>query len=300
MAGRVRPMSATTAETAPRGGEWVYEVGWGGVRVLVSTDGGEPTVLTRRGRDVSAWFPELSGFAEAVAGAVPVTLDGELLVVDGTATDPGPVEARLRMSAATAAREARRRPATFTVYDILCHRGRDTRGFAWEHRRTVLERLDLSGPAWGTAPVADDPDEARRLSDEYGRDGIVAKRRASTYHDRRTRDWVAVRHRHVAQLVVGGWWTAPEGTALLVGERTDDGLVHRGSVRRGVDAVPDLAVALDGLDRTESPFRGRKPSGVGRAHWVDPLLPVEVRHGGIDPGGLLTDPELVRVRIDLL
>jgi ATP-dependent DNA ligase len=56
----LRPMLATVAERVPTGADWVHEVKWDGMRVLVDVRGGEVRVWSRNERDVTASYPEFA------------------------------------------------------------------------------------------------------------------------------------------------------------------------------------------------------------------------------------------------
>src|SRR4030095_13677349 len=63
----VRPMLATSATLGMLArGEWALEWKWDGIRVLARADGGGIRLLSRRGNDVTATYPELAGLPRAV------------------------------------------------------------------------------------------------------------------------------------------------------------------------------------------------------------------------------------------
>jgi len=295
-------MLAVKADRPPVGEQWVYELKWDGIRALVYVDGGRIRVETRRGRDITGQFPELTGLVDAIGDASPATLDGELVVFTDEQPDFGAVISRMQASTSVAGRAARKHPATLIVFDVLEVRGEDVRHRPWTTRRAFLDELALDDPHWRTSVIGDDADDMIAISLENGLEGIMAKKRSSTYHDRRTRDWVKIKHRQHTDLLVGGWHETDKGhLSLLVGEDTEDGLKYRGRVSQGVDTVPDLRVALDSLKASTSPFNAPLPPHSGaHPHWVDPILPVEVEYGSDTPDGQLRHAKLVRVRIDLL
>lgn len=62
----------------PSGEAWALEIKWDGCRAQLRFDGRSVSLPTRNGRECSADFPELAGWAE-VLGKRQVTLDGELV-----------------------------------------------------------------------------------------------------------------------------------------------------------------------------------------------------------------------------
>ena len=61
------PMLATSAETLPTGDEWAFEPKWDGYRALVRITGGEATLRSRNGNDLTGRFPSV---AKALVAAV--------------------------------------------------------------------------------------------------------------------------------------------------------------------------------------------------------------------------------------
>src|SRR5512141_2574104 len=84
----MRPMLATKGTHVPRGADWLHEVKWDGMRVLVDVhpvDGrGELHIRSRNEKDVRVSFPELHGLADI---GRDVLLDGEVVAfLDGIPT----------------------------------------------------------------------------------------------------------------------------------------------------------------------------------------------------------------------
>ncbi len=59
----MRPMLATKGTRVPHGSEWLHEVKWDGMRVLVDVHEGELHIRSRNEKDVTVSFPELRGLA---------------------------------------------------------------------------------------------------------------------------------------------------------------------------------------------------------------------------------------------
>ena len=77
----VRPMLATSGTLGlVSRGEWALEWKWDGIRVLARADGGGIRLLSRRGNDVTATYPELAGLPRVLRGDALV--DGEIVALD--------------------------------------------------------------------------------------------------------------------------------------------------------------------------------------------------------------------------
>ena len=81
----VAPMKATLASLPPASedDQWAYEIKWDGYRTLAFVDGGRTRWQSSSGADVTAQYPELSGFAGSVNASTAI-IDGELVVLDDT------------------------------------------------------------------------------------------------------------------------------------------------------------------------------------------------------------------------
>src|SRR5437879_11192605 len=99
----MEPMLSAPGEGIPKGDAWTYEPKWDGFRTLVFRDGDEVALLSRGGRPMTRYFPEVLPAFRKLAPARYV-LDGELVVVGRDGLDFGalqqrvhPAESRVRM-----------------------------------------------------------------------------------------------------------------------------------------------------------------------------------------------------------
>lgn len=306
----VRPMLASPGQLPPADGEdaWAFEMKWDGVRAVVYVADGEVRVMTRNDREVGATYPELRGLADALPGQ-PVVLDGEIVALDQAGRPSfGQLQARMHVQRPSAAL-LRTVPVSFLAFDVLHLDGQLLTSTAYDERRAALEGLALAGPHWATPPAFEgDGSAARDASEAQGLEGVIAKRRASTYHPgRRTKDWVKVKHVRMQEVVVGGW-SPGEGNrtgrigSLLLGVHDDDGrLVYAGHVGTGfsVRVLEDLGARLARLERRAPPFADEVPRAHARgAHWVRPELVGEVAFTEWTRDGRLRHPTWRGLRPD--
>src|SRR5690349_4304962 len=151
----IRPMLATPAPlpSPAEDDQWAYEVKWDGIRAVAYLQDGQLRVMSRTDRDITRRYPELA----ALPGSMPdaaVVLDGELVSLDA---DGRPSFGRLqhRMHALDPAdirRLVGRYPVTYMIFDLLHVDGRSVLGQSYAERRSRLNQLNPSGPAWQTPP----------------------------------------------------------------------------------------------------------------------------------------------------
>jgi bifunctional non-homologous end joining protein LigD len=297
-----------TAGPLPTGRDedrWAFEMKWDGVRAVAYVDPGRPAgqqlrLLTRNDREVAATYPDLGGLVDAVDGH-RVLLDGEIVAFDRAGRPSfGQLQARMHVQHPT--RELLERvPVTYLVFDVLHLDGRSLLGATYDERRAALLDLDVSGDCVATPPAFEgDGASAQAASLAQGLEGVLAKRRSSTYEPgRRTRDWVKVKNIRTQEAVVVGWRPG-EGRrsgqfgSLLLGVHDDTGrLVYAGHVGTGFTArvLDDLVRRMAPLERATSPLDDEVPRAQARdAHWVAPRLVGEVAFSEWTQDGRLRHP----------
>jgi len=307
---RIAPMLARSGALPRDDSGWAYEPKWDGLRAVAYVDGGRIRFLSRNDKDVTVSFPELRPLGEALASH-PGIFDGEIVALDGTGRPSfSLLQQRMHVSDATRARRlAHATPVHYMVFDVMHVDGHATISLTYDQRRQALESLELRGPNWLTPDSFVDA----RGSDvfaalvEQGMEGLVAKRRDSSYRPgERPGTWLKVKHFATQEVVIGGWTPgkgARGGTigALLMGIPGPQGLVYAGKVGTGFsdDALDDLGRRLADLDRVASPFVGLVPKAQAQgAHWVEPVLVGEVRFGEWTRDGRLRHPSWRGLRPD--
>ncbi len=285
----LQPMLATAATVADigDGSGWALENKWDGVRALAHVRGGELTLLSRNGNDITASYPELIEIT-ALLGDLDAVLDGEIVAC---ATPGVPSFSRLqrRMNVAQPAEIARLRdeiPVEFMAFDLLALKGVSLLNKRYDDRRRLLSALELDGDRCHTPAELPGPAVAALArTRERSLEGIVAKRRDSVYRPgKRSRSWLKVKNFQDLEVVIGGWKPGNGSRAgslgsLLVGVPDAGGLRYAGKVGTGFDqaALDHLTATLAPLARADSPFADALPAAERKdAVWVDPILVGEI------------------------
>lgn len=217
----------------PAGPDWALELKWDGCRAQLRYDGRGVSLRTRAGRECVADFPELKEIRVAL-GSRRATLDGELVCLR---PDGRPDFSLLRRRLVGDRR--RPSPVILQIFDVL-HLDGSTRSLPYRERRTLLDELQLDGPAWRTPRVlrSGDPAEFLHRLEELGLEGAVAKRLDSRYAPgRRSRAWIKHKLRRHERLFATGVRRTSEGEtdAVFVARRQADGSVAgAGSIELGL------------------------------------------------------------------
>ncbi|MBC2933024.1 non-homologous end-joining DNA ligase [Nocardioides sp. zg-1228] len=298
-------MLASKTDRVPVGAEWLHEVKWDGVRVLVDVRDGGVRMTSRNDNDVTPAWPDL---AVSPLGDRDVLVDGEVIALNERGVpDFRVLQHRMHVrNSREVARLVTAVPATLMVFDLLRLDGDDLTSRPLEERRALLEGLPLADSAWQVPASYDDGDMLFEATLQQGLEGVVSKRRSSRYRfGARSEDWRKLAHRHRGSFVVGGWrpqvGTTDRLAALLVGEQTPDGLLYRGRVGSGIAGATSarLAGLLAPLATGTSPFADEVPRvDAAGTFWVEPRVVVDVdTHGlGYDR---LRQPSFQGVRDDV-
>jgi bifunctional non-homologous end joining protein LigD len=304
--GLVGGRGAAEEPSVPSGPEWLHEVKWDGMRVLVDVQKGDLALTARSGSDVTVTYPELAPLAELLPDAL---LDGEVVaMVDGRPSFRGLAERMHVRDPRRAERLAAERPVVLMVFDLLRLYGVSLLDRPLERRRATLERLELHGAHWQVPAAYDDGPALFAATREQGLEGIVSKRRTSRYQPGvRSPDWVKLPHRRVQSCLVGGW--RPEvGSdrrigALLVGVPDGTGgLTFAGRVGSGIGGTDQrrLTELLTPIARPDPPFtEPLDRADAAGSRWCDPQVVVDVRYLGRTESGRLRQPTYWGLRIDL-
>jgi bifunctional non-homologous end joining protein LigD len=273
---------------------WIFERKLDGVRCIAIRDGAAVRLLSRNDLPQNDRYPEI---AEALA-ADPrerFAIDGELVAFDGGRT--------------SFARLARRRrelvPVYLYAFDVLWLDGFDVRRLPLRSRKRLLRRaIRFHGPIRFTPYRNEDGEHLFAEACARGWEGLIAKRAASVYSERRSRDWLKFKCEQGQELVVGGY-TDPQGArsgfgALLLGYWEGGELRYAGRVGTGFDeaTLAGLSRRLEDLAVPDSPFSRRDEIDVKRPHWVEPVLVAQVGFTEWTRDGRLRHPRFLGLRED--
>lgn len=293
----IAPMLATHGSvSALKAGQWAFEGKWDGYRLLVEADHGAVRVRSRRGRDVTGEYPELRSPAADLADH-HVVLDGEAVVLDKSGVP----------SFHAMQNRGRGAHVEFWAFDLLYLDGRSLLRARYDDRRKLLETLAQGGGLIVPELLAGDGDEALEHSRERNWEGVVAKRRDSTYQPgRRSASWVKDKHWNTQEVVIGGWKAGEGGRSsgigsLLVGIPGPAGLHFAGRVGTGFTEreLANLKKTLAPLRTDRSPFDTRLPARDAKGvTFVKPLLVGEVRYSEWTPEDRLRQPSWRGLRPD--
>ncbi|MGV0577465.1 ATP-dependent DNA ligase [Mycolicibacterium elephantis] len=295
--GDLAPMLATEGSVAKlKAGQWAFEGKWDGYRILLEADHGKLSIRSRRGRDVTAEYPQFQALAADLADH-HVILDGEAVALDESGV-PSFTEMQNR---------ARSTRVEFWAFDILYLDGRPLLRAKYTDRRRLLEALAEGGGLIVPDQLPGDGPEALKHAREKRWEGVVAKKRDSTYQPgRRSKSWIKDKLWNTQEVVIGGWRQGEGGRSsgigsLMLGIPADGGLQFVGRVGTGFTdkALANLKKTLKPLETDESPFNQRLPRQDAKGvTFVRPELVGEVRYSERTSDNRLRQPSWRGLRPD--
>ena len=305
----VHPMLATSVEKPFDDPGWLFEIKWDGYRAVSFIQDGKARLVSRNQNDLTGEFPELHELSKSIT-AKNAVLDGEIVVLD----EHGRASFSL-MQQRTGIRKGGRRTGArhelqivYYLFDVIYLDGYDLRLVALEQRKQVLSQI-----------IA--PSELVRYSDHFpeglalfevakqkGLEGILAKKRASHYEERRSREWLKIKLTQTVDCVIGGY-TDPEGSrqyfgSIVLGLYDEKGrLIHVGQAGTGFNQamLKEIWQLLKALETNRSAFYGDVDAA--HVHWVKPELLAEIKftewtHESAEGGMKLRAPVFLGLRED--
>lgn len=313
-------MYATLGHDLPKGGGWVFEPKYDGMRVLAEVSSRQARLVTRNGKDKSAQFPELILALRQLAERAgrSLLLDGEVVArqrrrgrnATPQASEFQQLQARMHLKdQEEILRLAIEAPTSLVLFDMLRDGRTNLLTEPWSARREQLEKVfgaaDFSA---GTLILSDTSIRGATMlakARRSGWEGIIAKRIDGRYRPGvRSDDWLKLKLLFRAEFVVGGY-TEPRNArpyfgALLLGAYDDEGrFVYVGHTGGGFthEGLAVMHERLERIERRSSPFV-TPPHTNERAHWVTPKIVVEVKFAEWTSDRLLRQPIFLGTRDD--
>ena len=307
----VEPMKAKLVAKPPATGDWIYELKFDGIRLIVIKAREKVSLLSRNQNDLTGRFAEITKAVKSLL-ADECVLDGEVVALD----EDGRSSFQLLQAREM---EARKTPVYFYAFDLLQLDGKSLIGLPLEARKNMLEKLcaSSSDPIRYSGAIGNDP---KRLLEEVkrrGLEGIIGKQPHSVYEPgRRSGAWIKLKCVSEQEFVVGGY-TPPQGArkhfgAILVGYYKNKKLVFAGKVGTGFTSksLAALHKKFRAEQRNDCPFvdlpskqngqwvLGITPSMMKKMHWINPKFVVEIKFAEWTRDGKLRAPVFFGLRDD--
>ena len=182
VSGFIEPCQPTPAPSPPTGLEWPHEIKHDGYRMIARREAAGIRLITRNGHDWTDRFPSVVAAVRALPRVASCVIDGEVAV----AGPDGITSFALLRSGSWVKPQAQ-----LCAFDLIELDGVDLRREPLEQRKLMLARLlrrCRPGLSY-TDHVFGDGLEIFAHACKMGLEGIVSKRKSSTYRSGRSLDW---------------------------------------------------------------------------------------------------------------
>jgi DNA ligase D-like protein (predicted ligase) len=299
------PMLCLAVTKLPEGPEWQLELKLDGYRGIGIKSKGRANLASRNGKDFSGRFPTVTRALDRLPDET--VIDGEIVAV----SEDGKPSFNLLQNFGNA-----EHTILFYAFDLLILAGTDLRSRPLEQRRALLRELipALGDPVRQSETFDVPAPELLATIRQHGLEGVVAKRRSSTYQSGdRSGDWVKLRANRGQDLVIGGFVPSSNTfDSILVGYHEGSELRYAARIRSGfVPASRQRVFAqFRGLELAECPFVNLPERGKGRwgeglmaedmklCRWLKPRLVASIEFLEWTPESRLRHPKFVSLRDD--
>lgn len=296
-------MLATLVDDPFSNPEWIFETKWDGFRSICFVKGGKARFVSRNQLEMTAQYPELAEVGKQV-DAKQAILDGEIVALD---QDGMPrfqlLQPRVGRKSGLQALRGKGK-IVYYVFDLLYVDGFDLMPCAVVERKAVLEQiLRPASFVKLSEHIEGDGEAFFKQIEKFHLEGMIAKRAASPYVQKRSSDWLKVKTIQRSEVVVGGY-TEPRGSrsyfgALVVGLYKDRELHYVAHVGGGFNqrTLSEIYKLMQPLKTKQSPFVDA-PKTNEPVQWLKPKLVAEVKFSEWTADARLRHPVFIGLRED--
>ncbi|SDZ53916.1 bifunctional non-homologous end joining protein LigD [Evansella caseinilytica] len=277
----VVPFEPVPAAKIPSGDNWVGQIKWDGVRMLVYFDGENVRLVNRRLNDRTMQYPELTEIGE-YCSAKSVILDGEVVAFENGKPSFHQVMKRDGARKQTSIHAVKKQvQITFMIFDVLYVDGEWVTDNPLRERQQLLEKIITQTGNIQLVKSYPDASALYTAVVEHELEGIVVKDINSKYSlNGKDKRWQKKKVIKDLVAVVGGvTYRAGQVNALLLGLYDDNGrfwyIGHAGTGKFTQNDWRGVTQAVQKLTIAERPFVNTPERHQG-AVWLHPALTVKI------------------------
>ncbi len=282
MPATITPMLATLVDEPFSDPEWIFETKWDGFRSVCFVRNGKVRFVSRNQIEMTPQYPELKDLAGDI-DAKEAILDGEIVALD----EHGMPKFQLlqprvgRKSGLDALRG--KGQIVYFVFDLLYLDGLDLMNCSVVERKAQLAAIVRPSRIIKVSEhIAGEGQAFFREIAKFHLEGMIAKRAASKYVQKRSTDWLKIKTIMRSEVVVGGY-TEPRGTrsffgSLVCGLYRGDELHYVAHIGGGFNerTLASSYKSMEPLETNRNPFTV-VPKTNEPVQWIKPKLVAEVK-----------------------
>lgn len=214
--------------------EYLYEVKYDGIRVLVFVSKDKVVIRSRYGIDITGLFPEMMVLCKMVKGNV--IFDGEIIMLDNNKVSFSKLQKRIHLkNKKTIEFLSKTNPVIFICFDVI-YEGKDLINLSLLERKGVLSNYKDNDVFIKSTYVIGDGTKLFNAIKKLDMEGIVAKKINSKYLvNERSDNWLKIKNYKSGDFIILGYINKEEShvISLVLGEHLNKKIVYVGKVILG-------------------------------------------------------------------
>lgn len=230
----IKPMLLGEVEEVFDSKEYLYEVKYDGIRVLVFVGKDKVVVRNRYGIDITVLFPEMRVLCKMVKGNV--IFDGEIIMLDNNKVSFSKLQKRIHLkNKKTIEFLSKTNPVVFMCFDVI-YEDRDLTNLSLLERKKILSKYEDNDVFIKSTYVIGDGIKLFEAIKMLEMEGIVAKKIDSKYFvNERCDNWLKIKYYKSGYFYIIGYINKENShvISLVLGEYLNKRLVSVGKVVLG-------------------------------------------------------------------
>lgn len=299
----IKPMLADAVKELPKKkDDFVYEIKWDGIRVIVYKKKDELKIMSRSGRDLTDQFPEFrDGKFLKVQNAI---IDCELVCLDeaGRPVFSDIISRMHRIGKTNIQLATKSKPAYLYAFDCLYLDGRKLVSHPLTRRQEWLNAIFKQSDKTRISTVFEDGNQIYEAAKAMDLEGIMVKKKTGKYFPgNRSPSWQKIKFRQTFEAHIIGY-TKGKGDrieifgALHLANPEGDGWKYLGKVGTGFDQkmMKEIWKKIEPLEQISKPF-SESVDEESKTTWVLPSYLCELEYASFASTGHLREPVFVKI-----
>lgn len=230
----IKPMLLGKVDEVFDSKEYLYEVKYDGIRVLVFVSKDKIVIRSRYGIDITGLFPEMKVLCKMVKD--DVIFDGEIIMLDNNKVSFSKLQKRIHLkNKKTIEFLSKTNPVIFICFDVI-YEGKDLINLNLLERKDILNKYKDNDVFIKSTYVIEEGTKLFNAIKKLDMEGIVAKKINSKYLvNERSDNWLKIKNYKGEDFIILGYINKEEShvISLVLGEHLNKKIVYVGKVILG-------------------------------------------------------------------
>ena len=296
-----KPMLADVSKGIPKQkDDYLYEIKWDGIRVIVYIEEDEVKIISRSGRDITNKFPE---FTDTKFSKVQRAIfDAELVCLDeqGRPVFADIISRMHRVGNISGA--VKSKPVYMYIFDCLYIDGVQITGLSYERRRSLMKPLVKWGNIVRESKIFENGNEIYEAAKVMQLEGIMAKQKKGTYKPGdRSNAWQKIKFRQTIECTIIGYTEGKGDRASLFGAlhvavQEGGAWKYYGKVGTGFDhkKMKVIFEQIKKLEGASKPIKD-KIEEEKKTTWIEARFQCEIQYASLTNNDTLREPVFLKM-----